>query len=266
MKPRALITGAASGIGLAVARELHGAGWAVAGLDIQPMPDATIFAQWLSCDLASADGVSTIAKQIADQKDIFDAAVFCAGVAGIGDPARVLQINFFSVRAMLQKIGPAIADNGSITLLSSGAGWRWMDRKEAILAIHDEANDDKAMPSALDSCAEASEAYVRSKELLTSLAARSCLDHWPRGVRINAVSPGSVATPLIEDFTQSMGPDAMDFSRHTVGRDASVEEIAQVIAFLVSPAARWINGADIRTDGGLTGALASGIAKYDGWS
>jgi NAD(P)-dependent dehydrogenase (short-subunit alcohol dehydrogenase family) len=266
MTKQALVTGAASGIGLAVSRQLCNEGWSVTGLDISPAPDERVFADWLACDLSDAGQVGAASTQLRQRALPFDALVFSAGVAGIGDAAQVLQINFLAARAMLRELAPAVADDGSITLLSSGAGWRWMDRRDALLAIHREPVDEKVLEAALASCADAAEAYVRSKELLTSLAAFACLDQWKRGVRTNAVSPGSVATPLIADFTRSMGAQAMDFSRQTVGRDGTVDEIAEVIAFLASPAARWINGADIRTDGGLTGALASGIAQFEGWT
>jgi NAD(P)-dependent dehydrogenase (short-subunit alcohol dehydrogenase family) len=83
---------------------------------------------------------------------------------------------------------------------------------------------------------------------------------------LNSVSPGSVDTPLIADFAASMGAEAMRFARNTVGRDGNCSEIAEVIAFLASNKARWINGADIKVDGGLTGALAGEAASFSAWA
>jgi NAD(P)-dependent dehydrogenase (short-subunit alcohol dehydrogenase family) len=78
------------------------------------------------------------------------------------------------------------------------------------------------------------------------------------GVRINTVSPGPVETPLLPDFVQSIGAAALDHAKNTVGRHATVEDIAPVIGFLASPQARWINAQDIQVDGGYIGSMRAG--------
>lgn len=261
-EPRhALVTGAASGIGLATAELLLRQGWRVTGLDRQTRPPSVTAADWILCDLADP---SQIEAACAGVPDSLDAIVLSAGIAGVGDPARVLQINFIAARRMVRLLAPRVRDGGSVIVVSSGAGWRWMDRKEALLAILREESDAGALAQAAALCGSAAEAYNCSKELLCALVAHDCLQHWPR-MRLNSVSPGSVATPLIADFTASMGDAAMRFSRETVGRDGTCEEIADVIAFLASDQSRWINGADIKVDGGLTGALAGDAARFAGW-
>jgi NAD(P)-dependent dehydrogenase (short-subunit alcohol dehydrogenase family) len=259
---RALVSGAASGIGLATAGKLLDEGWLVTGLDRQPAPATLAKADWILCDLADPAALEAACAGFAGW---LDALVISAGIAGVGDPARVLQINFVAARRMVRALSPQVRDGGAVTLVSSGAGWRWMERKAALLEVLREEDDGRALALAGELCGSAAEAYNCSKELLCALAAQECLRHWSRNVRLNSVSPGSVATPLIADFTASMGSDAMAFSRETVGRDGSCDEIAQVIVFLSSPAASWINGADIKVDGGLTGALASGAARFARW-
>lgn len=258
---KALVTGAASGIGLATARLLAGQGWHVTGLDRHERPDGLATKGWILCDLADPQAVRVACNDVGSE---FDALILSAGIAGVGDPARVLQINFIAAREMVRSLSSRIRDGGSITLVSSGAGWRWLDRKQVLIPALDEVDDERALQMTLALCESAAEAYNLSKELLCALIAYDCLVHWPR-VRLNSVSPGSVATPLIADFTASMGSAAMEFSRATVGRDGTCEEIAEVIAFLSGPSASWINGADIKVDGGLTGALASGAARFQGW-
>lgn len=260
----AVITGAASGIGLATAERLVRDGWYLIGIDRQERPAALSQIDWQTCDLGDYAAVAATIASLADKS--IDALILCAGVAGIGAVERVLRINAFANRQLLDGLGSQLRDGGSITLMSSGAGWRWSEQVSMLRACLREPDEAKAVAQAAATCPSAAEAYVRSKELLCVMAALRCLDHWYRHVRLNSVSPGGVETPLIADFTRSMGQEAMDFSARLVGRHAAVEEVARVVAFLTSDSAAWINGTDIRVDGGLVGALASGAADYDAWT
>jgi len=80
-----------------------------------------------------------------------------------------------------------------------------------------------------------------------------------KGFRINAVLPGPVQTPILADFEDSMGKDALDGLKALLGRHATPDDIAGVIVFLASDAARWINGHPLVVDGGATGAVLSGV-------
>ena len=261
---RALITGAASGIGLASAQLLLRDGWQVTGLDRLEQPPALLATDWIVCDLSDPAAVNAACDNLAAGPG-FDALVISAGIAGVGDPGTVLQVNFFSARQTLRRLMPQVRKSGSVTIVSSGAGRRWMERKRALLEVVGQADDAATLALARGLAGSSAEAYNCSKELLCAYVANQCLEHWPRGVRLNSVSPGSVDTPLIADFTASMGAEAMRFSRETVGRDGTCAEIAEVIAFLTSDKASWINGADIKVDGGLTGALVGDAAAFPGW-
>jgi NAD(P)-dependent dehydrogenase (short-subunit alcohol dehydrogenase family) len=71
-------------------------------------------------------------------------------------------------------------------------------------------------------------------------------------------STTAVTTPILSDFEQTMGKDILDMCRATVGRHATVDDIVPVIAFLGSPEARWINGADIQVDAGFIASMTAG--------
>jgi NAD(P)-dependent dehydrogenase (short-subunit alcohol dehydrogenase family) len=79
------------------------------------------------------------------------------------------------------------------------------------------------------------------------------------GLRINAVLPGPVETPILADFEESMGKDNLDGLKTLLGRHATPQDIADVAVFLASDAARWINGQTLVVDGGVTGAVFSGV-------
>lgn len=79
------------------------------------------------------------------------------------------------------------------------------------------------------------------------------------GFRINAVLPGPVETPILVDFEESMGKDTLDGVKDLLGRHATPDDVADALLFLVSDAARWINGHALVVDGGITGAVVTGV-------
>jgi NAD(P)-dependent dehydrogenase (short-subunit alcohol dehydrogenase family) len=97
-----------------------------------------------------------------------------------------------------------------------------------------------------------------SKALLTLHAVATAPRAARLGVRINAVAPGGVETPMLPAFRESMGADVLDWAAAAVGRHASAEEIADAVVFLASPAARWVNGAELVADGGLVAGMLTG--------
>jgi NAD(P)-dependent dehydrogenase (short-subunit alcohol dehydrogenase family) len=78
------------------------------------------------------------------------------------------------------------------------------------------------------------------------------------GVRINTVSPGPVETPILADFEQTLGKEVLEVCRSTVGRHATVDDVAPVIAFLGSPEASWITGGDLIVEGGFVNSMITG--------
>ncbi|HEX7827205.1 MAG TPA: SDR family oxidoreductase, partial [Mycobacterium sp.] len=79
------------------------------------------------------------------------------------------------------------------------------------------------------------------------------------GLRINAVLPGPVETPILVDFEESMGKDDLDGVKQLLGRHADPDDVASALLFLASDEARWINGHALVVDGGITGAIVTGV-------
>jgi NAD(P)-dependent dehydrogenase (short-subunit alcohol dehydrogenase family) len=76
-----------------------------------------------------------------------------------------------------------------------------------------------------------------------------------RGIRVNAVSPGPVATPIFKEFRQLFGNARVDDDIARVGRPGTSADIAPAVLFLCSDGARWINGANLPVDGGLEASI-----------
>ncbi len=89
-------------------------------------------------------------------------------------------------------------------------------------------------------------------------ARRGRLAVYEMGFRMNAVLPGPVQTPILADFRESMGRNTIDGLEEMLGRHAMPEDVADVVLFLASDAARWVNGETITVDGGTGGAVLSG--------
>jgi NAD(P)-dependent dehydrogenase (short-subunit alcohol dehydrogenase family) len=105
-------------------------------------------------------------------------------------------------------------------------------------------------------------AYSMGKGALLSLVRAMAVDHAEDGIRVNAVCPGSVDTPMLRTSAAQFGGGrptddvVAEWGRsHPLGRVATPAEVAEVIHFLASPAASLVTGADVKVDGGLTAGL-----------
>lgn len=111
-------------------------------------------------------------------------------------------------------------------------------------------------------------AYTASKGGVNALTRAMALDHAQENIRANAVCPGSVYTPMLRwaadlfKGSKSAEETVKDWGKaHPLGRVATPEEVAEVIAFLASPRARFVTGSEYKVDGGLLAALGVGLPE-----
>lgn len=244
---RLALTGGATGIGAATVARLRADGHEIVIFDIQkPEGDD----HWIRLDLMD-DSSLAAALKAADGR--FDGLVSIAGIPPRGDnEVACLTVNTLATCAFIDGFMPKLNEGAAVVTVASKAGAAWqtnLDQLDDLLA--------QSPGSLAGWCAanevDATKAYILSKQAVIYWHQRAVTPHIGRH-RFVTVSPSAVSTGILDDFVKAFGPMvAANLAR--VGRSGTPEEVAELITFCLSPAASWINGVDLVTDGGM-GAMA----------
>ncbi|WP_202314021.1 coniferyl-alcohol dehydrogenase [Mesorhizobium sp. L-8-10] len=254
-----LITGVSSGIGARTAEFAGQLGADVIGVDVREPSLASM--AFIKGDLSSKSGVDEIVAQLPKR---FDALCNVAGLSGATGAVGTLSVNFYGLRALSEAVAPRLREGGAIVNVASIAGYGWRaNQNRALSMINVEGFPDVAEVVAGHAIQD-SESYPVSKELLLLWTFRAAhLERFKsRGIRVNAVSPGPVETPILKQFRAVLGDSRVDSDISAVGRAGTPADIAPVILFLCSDGARWINGANIAADGGLEAAVNAQVLGF----
>ncbi|HVW32695.1 MAG TPA: coniferyl-alcohol dehydrogenase [Acidimicrobiia bacterium] len=251
--PPVVVTGAASGIGAATVARLVAGGRAVIGLDRRPAPGCPT----VLCDLARPE---TIDRAVAELPAEVGGLANVAGLPGTFPAELVLRVNVLGLRHLTGALQPRLRAGAAVVNVASVAAVRDPRPRELVAGL-------LATPTfeaGLDWCRrhplDAPTAYRFSKQALIEWTLQMAAAWRGAGVRCVSVSPGVVDTPILPDFRASMGDAAIDAATAEAGRLADPDDIAPVIAFLLSADAGWVNGVDLRVDGGLVGGRLAGPA------
>jgi NAD(P)-dependent dehydrogenase (short-subunit alcohol dehydrogenase family) len=236
----AIVTGAASGIGAATARVLHAQGYRIACVDrngpgVREVV-AQIGAQHLAIELDVADERAIVPAFAAAAKALgrVDALVTSAGVA---DMTPFMELDADTFRRVYD-------DNVIGTFLSMREAAKVMQPGARICTVASVAG---IRGGGLSGTA----AYAASKGAVLALTKNAARALAERGIAVNTVAPGATMTPMIAHVFANEAHRRRVESLSALNRAGEPEEIARVIAFLISPEASYMDGATLVADGGL---------------
>ncbi|RZI80106.1 MAG: SDR family oxidoreductase [Microbacterium sp.] len=220
-----VVIGGASGIGRATAEDLAAQGHTVVVADLNPGADG------IAVDVTDEAGVEALFEQVLAEHGSFTGVVNCAGVSTLGavvdhDAAefrRVVDVCLTGAFLVLKHAGRRVADGGSLVTLSSLNG-----RQPGGGLV----------------------AYCSAKAGVNMLTQVAALELAARKIRVNAVAPGLVITPLTAPALDIAGIEDDYLDNTPLGRSGEPSEIAAAIRFLLSDDSRWITGESLDINGG----------------
>lgn len=245
-----VVTGAASGIGREAASRLIAEGARVIGVDLSP----TGLVAEHRVDLSRPEQIDRL---VDDLPAGIDGLCNVAGVAPSSPPWLVLAVNAKGLQRLTLGVVPKMSDGGSIVNVASSAGMGWADSVEEIRAFDETPFERKHLErfASDHEMTEGGRSYSFSKEVVVAWTMRQRWAWRDRRIRMNAISPGPVDTPILPDFIATLRRAATVMA--IMDRPALPSDIAPAILFLLSDEAAWFRGCNIAIDGGLTSHLLS---------
>ena len=231
----ALVTGGADGIGAAITRELRTRGATVVVLDVAESPDV----DHLRCDVTDRAQVDRAVQAVLVRHGRLDVVVNNAGIAAVGTVEdnddtewhRVLDVNVVGMARVSAAALPALRRSPAAAIVN-------------VCSI-----------AALNGLPQRA-LYSASKGAVLSLTFAMATDHVGEGIRVNAVSPGTVHTSFVDRMLEQFDDPAAERraldARQATGRMVSPDEVARAVAYLASPQSGSTTGTALEVDGGVT--------------
>ncbi|PIG08494.1 SDR family NAD(P)-dependent oxidoreductase [Comamonas sp. 26] len=231
-----LITGGASGIGLAAAEVAAASGAHVICADVAQSQALPSGCEFQALDVTDWGMTQALVEKVLAQHGAIDGLVTSAGISRVGNLQEMT----------LQEWEQVLQVNLTGTMLSARAVAAYMkQRKQGSIVAVASINGILGNPSNL--------AYCTSKGAVIQMVRSLAADLGPHGVRINAISPGLIHTPMTAGLDQSPAYNGF-VKQHLLHRAGQAHEVGNAVAFLLSDMASFITGTNIPVDGGFSAA------------
>jgi NAD(P)-dependent dehydrogenase (short-subunit alcohol dehydrogenase family) len=258
----ALVTGAASGIGRATVERLLAEGATVVGTDVQDGPEAPAGAadryRFLDGDVRDEEAMAAAVAAAVEAGGRLDGVVNAAGVAGAG-PVHLLDLAEWERVLSINLTGTFVVAKAALAQMVAQEPRAGGERGSLVTLASIEGLEGTAGGSC----------YNASKGGVVLLTRNMAIDYGPSGIRVNAVCPGFIDTPMTGFIFGMEGmPEVADGYRdeHALRRIGRPEEIAAACTWLLSDDASFVSGAAVPVDGGYTAGRDHGITKLMGLS
>jgi NAD(P)-dependent dehydrogenase (short-subunit alcohol dehydrogenase family) len=204
---------------------------------------------FVKADLSEQAGIDAAVKRLPER---IDALCNIAGVPGTAPVDLVSRVNYLGLRHLCVRLLDRLPEGGAIVNIASILGAEWPQRLALHKALAETPHFEAGLAFLAKNPVPQESCYQYFKEALI-VWTQTQSQKWflGKGVRMNCVAPGPVFTPILGDFVSMLGEERVQKDAHRMKRPALADEIAPVVAFLCSDAARWVSGINLPVDGGL---------------